>query len=169
MIHNISQLILPHRLASITSLELVWDLRLGDPAGRRYIFIVDEWTNYDALINIICKYFPALRCLRIALRMRSFTTYTLQRNIEGWESNLLGPIDRMITLSLPLRKCEIAVPWGMYSAFLSRVEKDGTQEEVGEAGLEHRQWRRYRRHAAAVYWFDSNIKDDCEYWILQGY
>ena len=118
-------LLLPQRLSSVTSLELVWDLShlwsLLDPHEKC-------WPAYSGLASIVASAFPHLRKLYISVDIRHHMTNPSAEIIESDERQLLGPIDEIVRkLGPQLQDCEVALACYVHIAFMDRAKSAGAR------------------------------------------
>ena len=162
---HIPLLLLPQRLASITSLELLWDLVLFRPLSDHQKEQEKGWPAYDDLVNVVGSAFPCLRKLYISIQTGSYIANPSAENIEGWEQKLLDPIDKMVRkLGPQLQVCQIALPRSFHAALMLRVESVGARIESGGRGALH--WRRFWRSTIMAPGDQSG--NDLGYWVRQG-
>jgi len=156
--------ILPQRLASITSLELVWGLALDSPLHP----LVDRetgWPFYNALVTTVASAFPSLRKLYISIETRSFVTDASVQGFESDEQELLGPMDEMVRkLGAQLQDCQIAPPRRLYEALMYKAKCRGARIESQRPGT--LRWQRFWRPVAVEHGGQSG--DHLGYWVRQG-
>lgn len=156
--------ILPQRLASITSLELVWGLALRSPL---HPLVEGEkgWPSYNALVTTVASAFPSLRKLYISVETGSFVTNAFVQNFESDEQKLLGPMDEMVRkLGAQLQDCQIAPPRSLCAALMYKANCRGARIESERPGT--LRWQRFWRPVAVEHGEQSG--DHLGYWVRQG-
>lgn len=112
MIICLPQLLLPQRLAGITSIEILWhlrpstDSRHSDPPGTHLI-------NFFRLLNVLPMTFPRLRELYLSLQstMKSPKRQVIDTN----EATIMSPVDEMVRRFHPrLKIFTFAVPSSLF-------------------------------------------------------
>lgn len=158
-------LLLPQRLASVTSLELVWSLvlfrSLPDPQTEQEI----GWPAYNALGLVLASAFPRLRKLYVSIQTGSYNLNPLHGDIAHSEQKLLGPIDEMVRkFSSQLQQCVISPNLSLYTALMCRAESMGACMEGGGQGC--LRWHRFWRPVAVEQGAQSGNNQG--YWVGQG-
>ncbi|KAF7511751.1 hypothetical protein GJ744_003482 [Endocarpon pusillum] len=158
-------LILPQRLVSITSLELLWDLVLFRPLPDHQADQETGWPAYQALVLVVASAFPNLRKLHISIQTGSYVAKPFAEYIESHERKLLDPIDEMVRKIGPqLQDCQIALPYSLHTALLPRAESVGARVESGGRGA--LSWRQFWRSVTAEQ--DEQSQSDLGYWVRRG-
>jgi len=155
----------PQRLASITSLELIWDLVLFRPLHSPEAEQENGFPAYNALVRLVASAFPCLRKLYISIQTGSHVADPSADHVESDEQKLLGPIDELVRKIGPqLRDCQIAPPRSLHAALMSRAESAGTRiDSGGQAGLS---WTRFWRPVTVEKGEQS--ENEIGYWVRQG-
>jgi hypothetical protein len=164
MICHLPDLLLPCRLATITSVEMVWWLNTefsspeANVAGREV---------FEALLQAVPKALPNLRKFHVSLLGDWYLlAMTPNDRARGFEASILAPVDGMVCkLGSQLQECNVGLP---ASIFRSRWESgivQGLKFERGEyAWVSDRIWRplppAVDRHSAG--------KEERGYWIREG-
>lgn len=167
--HHIPQLIPPHRLASITALELETSLlqislpsKSSDKRSRQH----------RALAAALPSQFPALKTLYIAISTHTSTIAPAERLLDLPEALVFDPIDAMVReYGLRLKECQITPAGRDWDVFAKNAEERGSVFEGGGDSGEGRMacWRRFWRVIGIVgeggkdvqlgYWVRS-VSDD---------
>lgn len=158
-------MLLPRRLATITSLELVWN-RL-----ENHLTLINEraypelWSHYSTLMEKVSGSFPSLRKLYVSVEPTSYMPNPTTADITYHERHLLEPADALIRRrGSKLRSCRIAPNRSLYRALMDRAEKAGARIEKGGQGIGswHRFWR------PVVLDQDDQTANQAGYWVRQG-
>ena len=137
-------LLLPQRLASIASLELVRDLVVFRPLPNPQREQEKGWPAYNTLASMVASAFPCLRKLYISIQTNSFISSPVAGNIESHERKFLGPIDEMVRKLGPyLQDCRIALPHIFHKELMYRAEIVGSMIDSGGQGAV-RWWQFWR-------------------------
>ncbi|CAM1504838.1 Fc.00g024290.m01.CDS01 [Cosmosporella sp. VM-42] len=107
MIAHLPRLLLPQRLAIISSLEMIWTLKIKRSYGAglcQYIFDED---HLNTVLNLLTSECPGLR--RLYLSLQSSEDLADVEDILV-SKNLLKQIDQLICNMPNLHECSIAVP-----------------------------------------------------------
>lgn len=133
IIHQLPRVLLPQRLASITSVKMRWTV---SPVGWE----IDpfEWEHsiygpiaFNSFLSDLPITFPHLISLRISLegRMDDFPTELYDQVPRMIESHLMVPIDGMVRKLGPhIQKCHIALPASVYTLMKYHTENGTVQE-----------------------------------------
>ena len=162
---HLTSFLLPQRLASITALELVWDLGLLPVSSKARKDDTKGWSAYSSLIATIASVFPSLENLYISIRTNSYMANSFAENVEDYERKLLIPIDEMVRKIGPkLQHCQIAPPHSLHRALMYRAESLGARTDSGGCGA-----LRFRR-----FWRPVTVEqkeqpgESLGYWVRQG-
>ena len=172
-IDEFHRLLLPQRLALITTLELSWDIfRPSAPSHPA----LDGWSTYHSSARAIVPAFSSLRSLYFSVRIPCFMSIqathdgysTRAEMIDSYERKVLGPIDEIvIKLGPKLRECQIAPQHSLYNAFKSKAEGAGACIEAG-GGHGNLPWERFW-HPITIESNQQYIDNSLGYWIRKGY
>jgi hypothetical protein len=156
--------ILPQRLASITSLELLWQMAFW---SHLHPLVERErgWPSYNGFITTVASAFPSLRKLYISVETGSFATDASGHKAESDEQKLLGPMDELVRkLGAQLQECQIAPPYSLYKVLVSKAKGRGARIERSRPGT--LRWQRYWRPVAVEHGEES--RDHLGYWVREG-
>lgn len=144
LMRHLPELLLPQRLVSIMSLELVWNMvlfrTLPDPRQEEE----KGWPAYVALTSLVASAFPSLKKLYTSIDTDCKHIDLRADYLEGEAKKLLSPVDEMIgKLGPQLQECQIAVPMSHYTALERTATTLGAHIERGPRNWPHafRFWR----------------------------
>ncbi|OBT82590.1 hypothetical protein VE02_08992 [Pseudogymnoascus sp. 03VT05] len=175
MIRHLPQLLLPQRLSSITSVEMIWNIY----PPRRYG--TDQPTPLDSyglpaiysLLDVLETAMPNLKRLSITLDCNLISSHGEASNNNNSqdedETTIATRIDDMVRRMRPrLEECEIYIPYHYFEALKNREEAMGVVCDV-EGRSDERIWRQLpgaddvRDEAVPVglrgYWVCSGERD----------
>ena len=154
LIQHLPLLILPQRLASIKSLEMVWDLHPS----------VDSST-YQAMTNVVTSAFPSLRKLYISIEPGIGKPAGFDDYIDWREQELLAPMDEMVRKKIgpTLQDCQIALPCKLYQALHDRARSAGARVERAAPGSLY--WEQFWRSVSMEQGGQSPNEG---YWVRRG-
>ena len=161
---NIRSLVLPQRLAAITSLELVCDL-FGDINFEEYHQApAGLWKNYSYIMEKIPTNFPSLSSLHFSVLT---TIYTPDFPVVAMtdEVQLFRPADNLVRhYGSKLRTCQIAPTRKLFTVLLQKAETAGARIEKGGIGAGF--WQQFWRPVTV----DDNdsTPNNLGYWVRQG-
>lgn len=167
MLLNLRSILLPQRLASITSAELLWDFA---PFPSIHPEVVkpplSDMKSFHAFLDAIPSTFPALRKLHISLQGRLYPTKTTDGTTR-WDNNidrvdeLLCPVDDFVAKLDPrVRDFSLGIPSSLYMHQRDRALKDNGQVEQAHRGQYERLWRSLKgSDERAGYWVWLGQKD----------
>ena len=165
LITHLPRLLLPQHLASITSLELLWDIILIGPYSPGHIEPGSNWQIYSSLIATTSSAFPSLSRLYISLQKGTYMAKATPKSIQSRERMLLEPIDCMVRGFQPgLRDCRIALPLSFHGDLMDRADITDATSDLGGPVAEVR----------AQYWRDCSPSTEqlsserCGYWVCRG-
>lgn len=140
MILHLPQLLLPQRLGSITSVEMLWYLRLFQDS-EPYDPLDSVLAFFHSLLDTLPSTFPHLRKLSVSLEGVT-KNMSLTKLIEASESVIMTPVDDMLRRLGPfMQECHVALPLLLYEP------------------------RRYKTTAANLALLESSIPDEwCRFW-----
>jgi hypothetical protein len=141
MILNLPDLLPPKRLASITSVEMIWRLHPFRPEEPQDApdSGLDAFTQ---LLDIVPSLFPRLKTLYISLQgdMRLFKTG--EEAFTMIEQVLLSPVDDMVSKLGPhVRECDIAVTSIIYTPRHKQAVSAGHKIDISGPRRFARHWR----------------------------
>lgn len=151
MILHLPQLLIPHRLATVTSIEMRWRL-------SPYETSFDEFHN---LLAITQSAFPHLKELHLSLEGRLLPTRSPGFSyIEQCDADILVPVDGLVRRLRSLKICEVALPLSLYD--LKKLKAKGKYVKHG-----------YRKNSERLWRDLPNVKEDTEidvahllgYWV----
>lgn len=116
---NLNRLLLPHRIATITSLELRWSLL---PRVKGY-------DDFHALLSMTKTNFPRLQKLHISIEGELRHLSRSADSLAQVENLILKPIEQMIVGLPKLEMLEVALPLSLYD--LKRFKVRGSYVEPG--------------------------------------
>ncbi|KAI9150585.1 DNA-directed RNA polymerase II subunit RPB1 [Paramyrothecium foliicola] len=141
LIMHLPQLILPHRLASMTSVELVWPIKRFRLEGHRTMGMLDE-AHLQDFLEVISTQLTGLRRLYVSLECPSKYQSWL-RNDHSWSAIRSLPeereeivliekhLDSFVKRMSALRECAFAFPEWLfeliYSDAAGQLNPDGTR------------------------------------------
>jgi len=164
LVQHLHSLLLPQRLANISSVELVWDLLRyrpseGDhqPSGK--------FAVYKNLMTRVSKTFPSLTKLEIWVVASLSITEPEAADIGLYDRCLLEPADALVQRhGSRLRDFQLAPNLTLYTALMRRAERDGAHIKKGGTGVGswHRFWR------PVITDCESPVTDVAGYWVREG-
>ncbi len=162
LIRHLHSLLLPQRLANISSLVLVWDLiRLSGGDDTPF----GELEVYDNLMTRVSKTFPLVTKLYIWVDASPSIANPEYVDIGMYERRLLEPADALVQRhGSRLKDFELAPNLTLYTALLRRAKKGGARIEKRGTGLGsfHGFWR------PAITGCESPVADMAGYWVREG-
>ncbi|KAL8801883.1 MAG: hypothetical protein Q9182_004172 [Xanthomendoza sp. 2 TL-2023] len=168
LIQNINKFLLPQRLTTITSLELICDL-LDEPPTEAHLQLSSgrHWSLYTTLMTTIPQTLPSITTLHISIEATFYITHSSTLNLEILAPKLFAPADAITrSLGSQLHAFELAPNASLYKALARRAtEQEGAREEKGPPGGPF--WRRYWRSIDLA---DRNGRgaEQVGYWVGQG-
>jgi hypothetical protein len=164
LMRYLPMLLLPQRLASIKSLELIWDLILFCPIQSTHYDQLVGWPVFIAFIKIVLADFPYLKKLYISIQTGTHMSDHLQ-SLERAERKLFTPLDEMLKLIAgQLESFEVAVPISHYAALVEKAEENGCVIESGGKG--DLSWGRYWRSVTLEQ--EGQPPRNIGYWVRKG-
>ncbi|KAL8808097.1 MAG: hypothetical protein Q9200_004413, partial [Gallowayella weberi] len=176
LIQNIDKFLLPQRLATIKSLELVWELStMGallwsyldetppteenlDPEVRRALSL------YTALMAKIPQTFPSISNLHISISVTTYIANPLLTTIATLQHHLFAPADATArSLGSQLHAFQITPNASLYKALARRATEQGAREEKGPSMAPF--WRRFWRSVDSD---DDRVTGNVGYWVGRG-
>lgn len=163
---HIRSLLLPQRLASIRSLEIVWDFYGDIKFAEYHDSLTRPPLNYSWLMEKIPLDFPSLSSLHVSL----VTTFSIADPTPAWirvgEDRLFGPADKLVRhYGSQLRTCQIAPTRKLFTALLQNAEAAGARIEKGGMGAGF--WQQFWR-SVTVDDDGSSAPNNVGYWVRQG-
>lgn len=142
MIRHLPQLLPPQRLASITSVEMLWHLRPFQDAGS-HDPSESGLAAFQTLLDSLPSTFPRLRKLYLSLQGDIKPTgVPYDKFLDVTESSIMTPIDDLVRRLGPhMKECDIAIPSGLYGP--RKYNATGTRLKLGRKvrGKWERLWR----------------------------
>ena len=158
-------LLVPQRLANITSFELVWDIPNADLFAETYAVPDKAWPNYNELMTTISTKLPSLTRLYISVMVTSYIIDFENAIVEAYERWLLEPADALMRdQGSKLTDFQMAPSLSLHEALMQRAEKAGARIERGGIGVGS--WKRFWR--PVIMHGDSQSTNDLGYWVRQG-
>lgn len=168
-IRYLRQLILPQRLASITSIEVL--CYLHDPSDSRpapegY----SDFIDFHSLINLLPKAFPCLKRLHLSVQGYIWATHWDRTNQIAIASSMdlyvLKPLERVLQ-QMGIQSCKIFLPTSLYGAILYRETGQVLEPPaLRPADYEPRcRWRDLSGHESGSGQATTPMKG---YWIVLG-
>jgi hypothetical protein len=154
LVKHLPLLILPQRLASIKSLEMVWDLQAS----------VDSST-YEAMLDVVMSALPSLQKLHISIDHCLRMAPGIGDYVDRREQELLVPMDDMMRKKIgpKLQDCQIALPCRLYYALYDRARSAGARVQRSAPGSLH--WEQFWRSVPV----EQGGKSQNEgYWVRNG-
>ncbi|KAF5544762.1 hypothetical protein FMEXI_6401 [Fusarium mexicanum] len=174
MITHLPQLLAPHRLTSITSLEISWNLKSRYESG---IWNVIDGADLKNLCRIISTQFPQLRRLYLSLEESRQLGACYAPNVWPAVSHHLDNLARMLPC---LQEHAVALPNTPFDSVLD----DAAIRHVGDRTIMFHTYFQVWRSAdgetdvihppyvdsypGAPYHIDSSTSEGKGYWILNG-
>ncbi|UKZ79780.1 hypothetical protein TrVFT333_007542 [Trichoderma virens FT-333] len=168
MILSLTSILLPQRLSSITSVELLWDFA---PFPSIHPEVVkpplSDMASFHAFLNAIPSTFPAIRRLHISLQGRIYPTKTVNGS-TSWDNNIdrvdeiLHPVDDFVLKLKPdvRRDFSLGIPSSLYRSQRDRALKNNDPVEQDYRGQPERHWRPLKGAGESVgYWVWLGNKD----------
>ena len=157
-------MLLPQRLASISSLELVWNLLDYGPLD-----VVDQpggsMAVYETLMTTIATALPALTKLHIWVEARYYSSDPKASDIDFYESRLLEPADAIVQeYRLKLIDLQLAPNLSLFTGLMRRAESKSLHVEKGGIGIAS--WQRFWRPISIDR--DGMVHDTAGYWVREG-
>ena len=157
-------MLLPQRLASISSLELVWNMldygpseAVDQPGGSMAV--------YETLMTTIATELPALTKLHILVEARHYNSDPEAKDIDFYESRLLEPADAIVQeYGLKFIDLQLAPNLSLFTGLMRRAERKGLHVEKGGIGIAS--WRRFWRPISIDR--DGIVHDTAGYWVREG-
>lgn len=158
-------MLLPQRLATITSLELVWNHLEPYPPKGNQRSQGEIWSHYSTLMEKASRAFPSMRKVYVSAEVTPYINNHTIGDVGYHERQLLEPADTLMRRrGTKLRDCEIAPNRSLYTMLMNRAEKAGARIEKGGtgAGSWHRFWR------PLVVDGDDQNANQAGYWVRRG-
>ncbi|KAL6886365.1 hypothetical protein HDV57DRAFT_387809 [Trichoderma longibrachiatum] len=156
MILSLPSVLLPQRLASIASVELVWDFA---PFPSIHPEVVkpplSDMASFRLFLDAVPATFPAARKLHISLQGRLYPTRTVN-GLTSWDSSgggggvddedrtdeILRPVDELVTRLGPhVTDFSLGIPSSLYQDQRDKALKNGDPVEQAHRGQHERHWR----------------------------
>ena len=161
---QLSQVLLPQKVATITALEFRWNLDMQKPSSGQD---TEGWSAFDALIGTVATNFAKLKTLYISIQTNSYNYIAdhMSADVEASEENLFGPVDQMVKQrGSTLQCCRIATPHSFHLGLLIQAKRAGARLDKQPNDF----WRFWRpvtkqQHAPPGnnhgYWLESGVID----------
>ncbi|KAJ4854990.1 uncharacterized protein T069G_10548 [Trichoderma breve] len=149
MILSLTSILLPQRLSSITSVELLWDFA---PFPSIHPEVVkpplSDMASFRAFLDAIPTTFPALRKVHISLQGHIYPTKTINGS-TSWDNNIdrvdeiLHPVDYFVLGLEPdvRRSFSLGIPSSLYRSQRDRALQNNDPVEQAHRGQYERHWR----------------------------
>lgn len=167
MILNLKSILLPQRLSSITSVELLWDFAPFPSIHPQVVKPpLSDMASFHAFLNAIPTTFPALKRLHISLQGRLYPTKTVDGRTT-WDNNIdrtdeiLHPVDNFVMeLGPNVQDFSLAIPSSLYRDQRDRALRNKDPVEQAHLKQNERHWRPLKGSAErAGYWVWLGQKD----------
>jgi hypothetical protein len=189
MLLNLDKLLLPQRLASIRSMEIVWELA-AFPKPLPYLGPFTDLESYNKLLSILPDLFPNLQSLLFCLQGHLVPFILLD---DDWdepaprspeetdqlvEDTIMAPLDAMVKrLPNNIRSFSVAISSGLYAHMRHRVKTTKSKgkkvvEQIQYGALVERHWRELGRDADSTrtgYWIQLGRRDRPWPWDYGGH
>ncbi|KAM0457323.1 hypothetical protein ACHAO4_003121 [Trichoderma viride] len=164
MILSLNSILLPQRLSSITSVELLWDFAPFPSIHPQVVKPpLSDMASFHAFLNAIPTTFPAVKRLHISLQGRLFPTKTVDGRTT-WDNNIdradeiLQPVDEFVLELAPsVRDFSLGIPSSLYMHQRDRALKNNGRVEQAHLRQSERHWRPL-----------EGSKDREGYWVWLG-
>jgi hypothetical protein len=121
-------LLLPQRLATITSLEISWPLAITAVGDHRAL----HPGHLEMLLDLLSAHFHRLSRLTLSLEMDHFV------GAAPRPQDLLATVSAFVHRTGPrLRKCAIALPWNMYMSHVDLLARPALAAYCNGLSPEH--------------------------------
>jgi hypothetical protein len=148
MILSLPSILLPQRLASIASVELLWDFA---PFPSIHPEVVkpplSDMASFRLFLDAVPATFPAARKLHISLQGRLYPTRTVN-GLTRWDSSLdrtdeiLRPVDELVARLGPhVTDFSLGIPSSLYQQQRDKALKNNDPVEQAHRGQRERHWR----------------------------
>ncbi|KAL8930241.1 MAG: hypothetical protein Q9208_000858 [Pyrenodesmia sp. 3 TL-2023] len=165
LLESIHIMLLPQRLATITSLELVWDRLEHYPSEGNQRSQAEIWSHYSTLMEKASRAFPSMRKVYVSVKATPYVNNHTIGDVGYHERQLLEPADALMRRrGTTLRDCQIAPNRSLYMMLMDRAKEAGAHIEKGGigAGAWHRFWR------PVVVGEGNQTANQAGYWVRQG-
>ncbi len=162
MILNLRRLLLPQRLAGITSIEMLLNVNPFNDAMRHQSN--SSPISFASLCDAMSTTFPRLRKLYISLQGPIYPSFNSDNEItRDTELYLLDGVDKMVRHMAPhLKKFWVALPYGLYDSW--QIKMTGIPVKHDPSNVKRdRVWRELRSSPGGP---EGHISG---YWILLGH
>ncbi|KAL7924347.1 hypothetical protein ACQKWADRAFT_286491 [Trichoderma austrokoningii] len=148
MLLSLTSILLPQRLSSIHSAELLWDFAPFPSIHPQVVKPpLSDMASFHAFLNAIPTTFPALKSLHISLQGRLFPTKTVDGRTT-WDSNIdradeiLQPVDKFVSKLAPrVQTFSLGIPSSLYRQQRDRALKNNGRVEQAHLHQSERHWR----------------------------
>ncbi|KAL8787638.1 MAG: hypothetical protein Q9195_007684 [Heterodermia aff. obscurata] len=160
---HLSSVLLPQRLSSISSLELVWNLLDYPPSN--VIQPGGSMEVYETLMTTIATSLPGLTKLHIWVDARYYSRDPEAGNIAVYESRLFEPADAIVQEhGLKPIDLQLAPNLSLFTGLMRRAERKSLHVEKGGIGIAS--WRRFWRPIFIDR--DGMANNTAGYWVREG-
>ncbi|KAL6924025.1 hypothetical protein FSST1_001299 [Fusarium sambucinum] len=138
LIYNLPKLILPQRLAMMTSLEVVWLIDSNICSGKSIL----KQRDLDTILSILDTHFPRLQRLNLALKLRLYERIPVEiddmiKTLDSFVARRAQYLLEPITISLASWAFE-----RLYGEVLQMViEEKGLVSSISHNWLRYKVWR----------------------------
>ncbi|PTB39381.1 uncharacterized protein TrAFT101_007825 [Trichoderma asperellum] len=167
MILSLKSILLPQRLSSITSVELLWDFAPFPSIHPQVVKPpLSDMASFHAFLNAIPTTFPAIKRLHISLQGRLYPTKTVDGRTT-WDNNIdrtdeiLHPVDNFVLELAPnVQDFSLGIPSSLYIHQRDRALKNKDPVEQAHLKQNERHWRPLKGSAErSGYWVWLGQKD----------
>lgn len=164
MILAMPRLLLPQRLSSIKSAELLWEFEPHQGEGPTLLHPTPSMESLKTVFGACPSIFRNSKSLYISLQGKVYGHDPIDYESDDWrESNhdaLLEPVDDMVkNLGPRVKECTIAVPSLLYMVRRDRAKRAGTVVEHFHLGQDERHWRSVESASLGGYWVTLGARD----------
>ena len=143
MICNLPQLLLPQRLASITSIEMVWHIIFCHEAAPDDS-LCNGFPAFHSLLKILPLTFPHLQELTLSLQGNASPPDRRAERIfmseSAINSSIMIPFDNLVR-EVALQRCSIYIPLSLYDILRRQAKGSLLRSRWGSGGSCTRLWR----------------------------
>ncbi|KAH6608520.1 hypothetical protein Trco_001866 [Trichoderma cornu-damae] len=167
MMLSLGSILLPQRLSSITSVELLWEFA---PFPSIHPEVVkpplSDMASFRSFLDAIPTTFPAARKIHISLLGRLYPTKTIDGS-TSWDNNIdsadeiLHPVDSLVLeLGPHVRDFSLGIPSSLYKHQRNRALENNDPVEQAHRWQHERHWRPLKgSDERAGYWVWLGKKD----------
>lgn len=134
VILNVNRLVLPQRLASITSLELLWPLVEAEPRSDEWVLAKQQ--QFEDLLDTIPAVFPSL--CKLYLSLPAMARHLLSIPTETWVAYILRPFDKFVNRNLRHNpELRISLPSKIVKRFVWMTRNEMCESTERTISVEH--------------------------------